>query len=867
MQLGETLTSRRRQISWALLAFLICCLLLGAWQMIGLHGKISIAMSDIRSTQYDNRTWVIAQADTELLAYRLALSHLRTNATEEAGQRLRQRFDIFFSRVETVRITLINSPELATPDLVGAWDEIAAMTHSDAAIFDAGDAAVLANLHALEARAATATPKVRSVVVEALQRLIQSGMSLRERTQSLLDSFFLWTVLESGTLIALALGVLLSLYWILRYARLRTLLSERQTKVINTSIDAILICDEAGRLLEYNSAAQKLFALNAKAPSLPGLDHLFVPGKTGYAQADSAVAAKPKTHWRDLAASPGLVPAIMRSCDGTSFPVECTVSAHPGMDGRPIFIVFVHDITRQLENEHRLEAARDAAERGERAKSRFLAVMSHEMRTPLNGLIAALDILHKTTPLSQRQAKFLSVARECGATTLDQIDEVLELTRLDGLTPDEEPQEINLGVLLETLVEQNRPMAWQRGNKIRLDLPHKGLPLFLGPRRTVTRVVLNLLGNALRFTQDGQIDLAVKREADQGDDVWLSLSVSDTGVGIAPDRMDLIFRDFETESLAGPMHSAGTGLGLGIVRRAMDRMGGTVSAVSELGKGSCFTVRFPLRAVSHPAVSAIVPSRATAAGGVETGLFFGTSVLIAEDNDINRLVLAEMLRHLGARVDQAVDGQEAVTMAQAICYDMILMDLTMPGLDGVEATRQIRQAGASSRSPIVGLTAHVMKEELDRMRAAGMVTALSKPVTIDRLQEILSHVGRETNGDGEPALLDLGQLQDMSLALPPLAISDLLGRYRSETEAALSSLADRSSDAELVHRTAGAAAVFGALRLRNRLVSAETALRRQGKIDASLMEEIRDCWLQTRIALDQWSHGAALVPEDAKTIL
>lgn len=850
----------RTRITIPLVAGLTLGMLFGIWQLLELRMEVDSALNELHEAQSDNRTWTISQAETDLMRYRLALAQARATPSPNATDVLRRQFDIFYSRVLTIQSTLATEHFLDEPDLLKAWDGVLKTAEEGAAVFDAGDVAVAHQLSQLEAAAEQVAPEVRAIVVEALQHITDDSMALREGTRDLLDNFFSWTAVMIGILIAFAVGVLMLLYWIARYARLKTHLSARQTKVINASIDAVLICDVSGNILEFNSTAGKMFGLSSGVEDQLRLDRLFVPGHPGHGDDEGENSAPPVAHWHRLAQTTATVTSAVQRADGATRPVECVFSVDTEIEGGTIFIVFVRDISKQIEHERRLETARDAAEQGERAKSRFLAVMSHEMRTPLNGLIAALEILRQTTRLSQRQEKFLTIAEQCGKTTLAQIDDVLELIRLDSEAPDEEFQNFDLLALLSSLVEQYRPMATLQRNVIDIEIPDEHDLWVLGPRRTMERVVLNLLGNAIKFTQDGNIRLSLAADMSEPGIVSFTLGVSDTGRGITSEKLDVIFRDFETDATPGQPVAQGTGLGLGIVRRAIDRLGGTVGVTSTLGKGSTFTVRFKL-----PRGSALraypEPSYASAASGRKNHVRLDElAVLIAEDNEINRQVLSEMLRHQGARVDIATDGEEAVLLAEKRRYDLVIMDLSMPKLDGIDATRLIRSGGASTKSCIVGLTAHAGGEQQRVMQAAGMAAVVTKPVTFEKLRYLLSTV---TAGGGEKILPRVGAL------LEPIALGDLkrsftadrlrvlLKRFEEDTDSAFRQMEADQMDADMLHRLSGSAAVFGAEAFRKLLIDIEDLIRAGKRVSPTSLAELRACWQATIADLRVWLDSSA----------
>jgi hypothetical protein len=420
----------------------------------------------------------------------------------------------------------------------------------------------------------------------------------------------------------------------------------------------------------------------------------------------------------------------------------------------------------------------------------------------------------RTTRLSRKQARFAEIAERSAQLALEQINDVLEMAHLEGDNADEAASVFNVTALLRDLADQMQPLAARNGNQMQVAAPPEAVAWVSGPRRRLLRVLINLAGNAAKFTQGGRIDIraAFLPGPEAAPDLpagavarLLRVEVLDTGIGIAPDRIEAIFDPFETLEDSYDRRTEGTGLGLGIARRTLERIGGTLHVDSTPGLGSRFWFHLPLLRADPPQAGALCPL----AGAEDLPVM---DVLIAEDNATNRMVLGEMLRHLGQRVTEARDGAEAVAEAQARAFDLILMDVSMPQVDGLVATRRIREAGASRGARIVALTAHGFPEELARFRAGGLTEIVQKPVTLAALRPLLVGLGAGAEG-GKVAALDADVIADLRALLPLETRSKLLEGLFDEAQA-FSSLLNRGGDApELArraHRLQGAAAVLGA---------------------------------------------------------
>ena len=360
--------------------------------------------------------------------------------------------------------------------------------------------------------------------------------------------------------------------------------------------------------------------------------------------------------------------------------------------------------------------------------------------------------------------------------------------------------------------------------------------MVLGDAAQLRQVLLNLVGNAVKFTQNGRITVQVIYPAGQG---LTRIIVHDSGIGIEPDNMDRIFEDFVTLDPTYARKAAGTGLGLGIVRRIVTRMGGTIDLESASGQGSTFRISLPLTFLDDAgpqdgAIPTAAPSRSL-------------NLLVVEDNEFNRLIIRDMLVQDGHAVTEAESGVEGVAEAAAMRFDAILMDISMPGMDGLAAAERIRAGrGASKTSPIVALTAHALPEETDRFRADGrMQDVLTKPVTREMLRAVLARLpfwavqnahGAHAPGLRREALIDLEVWSQVHAALGALRAQELAARFVSDTDRRMADLVARSgepgSEVELigdVHRLSGSAAMFGAAAFHARLLAIEDLCKRGDK--------------------------------------
>ena len=584
---------------------------------------------------------------------------------------------------------------------------------------------------AFEALQNEAIPLQRDLVKE-LDNLIQIQRDMTNRAATGARADYIRTRLLMIVLGAVALLVagLVAVTVMRRTARLAAASEREHTKfrtLFETNTDGIVILDQQA-FTDCNPATLEMFHMNRvedflkRRPEDLGVEDQPC-GTPPYILAERHIREAVEKghavfHW------------TAKRPDGSAFPAEIALHAMT-LDGKPVIQAIMRDVSAQKEAEAALESARDTALAAAEMKSQFVANVSHEIRTPMNGIMGMTQLL-LSSPLNPRQKEYAQTIAQSAEALMGVINDLLDFSKIEAGKLTIESIDFDLNGLLKDALELYIPRADAKHLALRLERDEH-LPAWVrGDPLRVRQILLNLLDNAIKFTQQGEVRLVARVIPDQADRI--RLSVKDTGIGMGEAAQGRIFKAFSQADGSVSRKFGGTGLGLTICRQLAQLMGGELSLESTPGQGSTFHLSLPLPVREAPA-------RATEQKETRVTRFPNVTVLVAEDNPVNQKLIRFMLENLGIAVKSADDGRKAFDMLAKLRVDLVLMDCQMPEWDGLTASRAIREREAAERRehlPIVALTANAMVGYAEVCRSAGMDDYLTKPIREEELVEALA---------------------------------------------------------------------------------------------------------------------------------
>ncbi|WP_376872056.1 ATP-binding protein [Albirhodobacter sp. R86504] len=873
--------------------------------LVGVIGFIAIAvlaynvagqMRQLNTANTDNVQWSLAQAEVDFLEFSAFVAQApdliaaSPELRPEILAEVRRGFDVFYSRIDTLDKSTVYRPLRATRGFSADLLTIQNFLERSVTVIDASDDIMNVALPDLAASAEKLRPSIRNLAHTGLTFFAQVA---DERRNAISVTLF---QLAAGVAFLLITMFTLAIYLatlnrqnIQRRAEVIEA-SERMKTITDTALDAVIVSDRMGQILTFNAAAEQIFGYTAKEAIGQDLGALLIPDHLRAAH--RAGMERMRRGGARQIVGKGRVRLESMRANGELFPSEFAIQSAETADGE-IFIAFLRDISVRVRAEEELVHARDRALAGEKAKTDFLATMSHEIRTPLNGLMGSLALL-EDTDLTPRQARYIKHMNTSGRLLLRHITDVLDLTKYDAGKLLIRPEPMDIGLLIQDIVDNQGGMAATNQTVLSWGWVGEPTPWINADHDRMQHILMNIVGNAVKFTRDGAVRVEVgvtpADEAQPNPIPQMWITVTDTGIGMDADLQSRIFDDFTTGNSAYDRSVGGTGLGLGIAKRFIMALGGTVDVESKVGEGSRFTLRFPIEPVpDHEIPQAVAPRDSSMVLREDPSLAktedanddirvvrqqpqtpAGPSrdILVVEDNSINRVVAREMLRACGHTVTEVHNGQEAVDITQTRRFDLILMDISMPVMDGRTATRAIRaSAGLNATTPIIALTANAMAEERKAYLQDGMNDILTKPLMRAGLTQVIdTFVVREEAAPAaapadqpaapkRPDIINSTHIDELRDVLGAEMLKSLLNRHCAEIETVLTQLHDDETleteeIAARAHKIAGSAAALGAVKLRAGLIAVERAARADQ--DSTMFEAIDalpGIWEETKPAL------------------
>jgi PAS domain S-box-containing protein len=780
----------------AVLAGLIALLAIGF-----LASNVAREMQLLRSAQSDNAQWSLAQTEVEFLDFANA-----TATFQEPPARIRRRFDIFYSRIQTIENAQVYASLRKSAHFMDHLADTRSFLNEAVQIIDLPDAQLIDRKDDLHASVQNARSTIRG--------LSNAGLSIFAVNADQQRAAVAMTVAQLAIALIIFIAALGTSIVYLNRLNAQNIMRERAQKeiatrmntVIETSLDGVIVSDDQGIVIEFSRAAEAIFGYTAAEALGQSVGDLIIPEHHRTSHQDGMARLHNGGAHHVVGAGRMQMEAMRKA--GQHFPVELSIQV-ADYHNRKIYIAFLRDISNAVAVEQDLVTARDAALAGEKLKTDFLTTMSHEIRTPLNGLLGNLSLM-KDTKLSAQQNRYMHNMETSGRLLMGHISDVLDITRYDVGKLPINIGPMNISILLQDIIDNQSAMAETAGTTLTWGWIGAPRDWVLSDPDRVQIIIINLISNAVKFTRGGSVAVTADVIKTHPHKDHIRFCITDTGPGIPPDFTKHIFDDFVTGNAAYDRDVGGTGLGLGITKRFVTALGGYINVESTLGKGSTFEVILPMPAADGTTDGSDVSN---------TPQTKPLSILLIDDNDINRIVAREMLETAGHTVSEAPNGKVGVQVANHTQFDLILMDISMPVMDGRTATRHIKTGhGKSADAPIVALTAHAMPEDQLNFAADGMVATLTKPLTKHSLLGVLNM-----------AHMDSAARDDISPLYRSKSYAKLWDRFIAETD----SFVDWSQTPDLTlpaiadqaHKTAGSAATFQVVAFSERLKSIAVSCR------------------------------------------
>ncbi|AZV77473.1 response regulator [Parasedimentitalea marina] len=836
--------------NWVLLPLVVLCLPLLV--LIGL--EVYRDLKQLRSSDSDTVQWTLSQVEIEYLDFLLTLEQNNHPETSDLAA-VRKDFDILYSRLGILANGKLFEPTRKIEEFLRSIISLQTFLDQTIVLMDGPDDALRSAIPDLFNQSAALRPEVRSLFILGLSHFARASDMQRSRIFSTLTQLAIVSVTILVALAALFTYSLLANAQIRARGRALIRANAHMQTILSTTQEAVIVADTKGHVVDLNAAAETTFGYSLADAKGQNIDDLIVPAE--HKEAHQRRFSLMVQTADNQPIGTGRVRLEARRANGERFPVELAMQSAQTEDG-DVIISFLRDISQQLNAEAELRGARDQALAGEKAKANFLAMMSHEIRTPLNGLLGNLTLISKST-LDTDQTTYVQNMEISGRQLMHHVNSILDIAKFESGKPAVVQSTFHLGHFLQDIVDGQSGHAGRNQTTIEWEWLGPSLEWVSTDQTILEQILLNLVGNAIKFTHVGHISIEAEQITPTDDTCNVELRIIDSGIGISDEDQLRIFEDFETCDSTYTRDSGGTGLGLGIVRRMVQLLGGSIGVESTPGDGSVFWLHLPLLPVAEP----LPDSSEEKARAADQSL----SILVAEDVETNAFVARKLLERDGHKVTLVPDGLAAVAKASTETFDVILMDISMPGMDGLQATRKIRAAPQPFCDiPIFAFSANVLPEETTHFRASGMDGFIGKPLQLPELRRALQTVldgSCMINSDPRNRPVD----EEAELAkdlLNQREYNIFLGRFLTEGDALL---ADLENDplttlgfetlAAKCHQVRSTASLFGAADFATSLGNLEVAAKRSDT-SASLAEiaDLSDLWAKTRATLDLKSVSA-----------
>ena len=661
-------------------------------------------------------------------------------------------------------------------------------------------------------------------------------------------------------------------------SRIQSRLNERIAltkfeEVVTSAMDAIVVIDAAGIIVEFNPAAEEIFGFKSQDVIGKDMGLVIIP------EHHRAAHSNGMKHY--LKTGEGLVlnqrieiDAV--TADGRSIMIELAIKEWVNEDGS-LFFGYMRDITEKKAKEVELLEAKERAEVANRAKANFLAMMSHEIRTPLNGVLGILTLLSESVKQPEN-SRLIATARRSGKSLLTILNDILDFSKLEAGKLDLEIGSFYTDLLVDGVQSLVRQQAKEKALKLEFVTGDAVPKILLGDQERIRQILLNLVWNAIKFTEAGSVRVLIEN-CGRASKPCIRFSVVDTGIGVPDDRRSELFAEFATIDPSYARKFGGTGLGLSICKALTDAMDGVIGYTKNDGDGSTFWFELPLVEGDENSIKdeEVFESTDTVLAKLDS-----VRLLLAEDNGTNQLVIGSMLERFGCVVDIVANGQEAIDGIKERDYDAVLMDVSMPEMDGITATRIIRSMdGTKGKIPIIALTAYALDEDRQRVLAAGMNDFVAKPVSRTELARAIAR--QLVTADEKPhhaqfqlsssqTLFDDEVLNSVLVDMDEVTSTRILVELRKDIHRHLSSMkqsvesADVESFEKATHGLKGVSGTFGATELSRISAQANNKIRKNDVHAAFHMApEIETLAVATLESVDQRFSKSNLIEEGPST--